>query len=166
MGLHSNNNERPESSAIQTRDVPRGILVVRLVIASVIFAVSAVIGMPAVVKTILLIIGSLVAGYDLILDAVNSVETGDYFNISIILIFVSVIGFVIGYGIEVAAMLILYKVGLILNDYVKERTLMSAEELLRYRDSEEISRTELSLPMYYGMTDEEIQYIINAINEF
>ena len=76
MGLHSNNNERPESSAIQTRDVPRGILVVRLVIASVIFAVSAVIGMPAVVKTILLIIGSLVAGYDLILDAVNSVETG------------------------------------------------------------------------------------------
>ncbi|MBQ7474008.1 MAG: HAD family hydrolase [Oscillospiraceae bacterium] len=141
MGLHSNNNERPESSAIQTRDVPRGILVVRLVIASVIFAVSAVIGMPAVVKTILLIIGSLVAGYDLILDAVNSVETGDYFNISIILIFVSVIGFVIGYGIEVAAMLILYKVGLILNDYVKERTLMSAEELLRYRDSEEISRT-------------------------
>ena len=107
----------------------------------VIFAVSAVVSMPVVVRTILLVIASLVAGYDLILDAVNSVEGKDYFNISIILVFVSVIGFVIGYGIEVAAMLILYRVGLVLNDYVKERTVMSAEELLRYRDSEEIGRT-------------------------
>lgn len=32
--------------------------------------------------------------------------------------------------------------------------------------AEEISSTELSIPMYYGMTDEEIQYVINAINEF
>lgn len=32
--------------------------------------------------------------------------------------------------------------------------------------SEEISRTELSIPMYYGITDEEISYIINAINNF
>ena len=32
--------------------------------------------------------------------------------------------------------------------------------------AEEISATELSIPMYYGMTEEEIQYIIDAINEF
>lgn len=32
--------------------------------------------------------------------------------------------------------------------------------------AEEISSTELSLPMYYGMTDEQVQYVINAINEF
>ncbi len=32
--------------------------------------------------------------------------------------------------------------------------------------AEEISATELSIPMYYGMTDEEIQYIIDVINEF
>lgn len=32
--------------------------------------------------------------------------------------------------------------------------------------AEEISATELSIPMYYGITDEEIQYIIEAINEF
>ena len=141
MGLHSQNTERPDGGAIQAKETPRGILIIRLVIASVIFAVSAVVSMPVVVRTILLVIASLVAGYDLILDAVNSVEGKDYFNISIILVFVSVIGFVIGYGIEVAAMLILYKVGLVLNDYVKERTVMSAEELLRYRDPEEIGRT-------------------------
>ncbi len=32
--------------------------------------------------------------------------------------------------------------------------------------AEEISETELSLPMYYGMTDEEIQYVIDAVDSF
>lgn len=32
--------------------------------------------------------------------------------------------------------------------------------------TEEISATELSIPMYYGMSDEEIQYVIDCINEF
>lgn len=32
--------------------------------------------------------------------------------------------------------------------------------------AEEISQTELSLPMYYGMTQEEIDYVINMINKF
>ena len=32
--------------------------------------------------------------------------------------------------------------------------------------AEEISKTELSLPMYYGMKDEEIDYIIDTINLF
>lgn len=32
--------------------------------------------------------------------------------------------------------------------------------------AEEISATELSIPMYYGMTDEEVQYVIDRINEF
>lgn len=32
--------------------------------------------------------------------------------------------------------------------------------------AEEISETELSIPMYYGMSEEQIQYIIDNINEF
>ncbi len=32
--------------------------------------------------------------------------------------------------------------------------------------AEEISATELSLPMFYGMTDEQVRYVIDAINEF
>lgn len=32
--------------------------------------------------------------------------------------------------------------------------------------AEEISRTVLSIPMYYGMTDEEINYVIEVINKF
>ena len=32
--------------------------------------------------------------------------------------------------------------------------------------AEKISATELSIPMYYGMDDEKIQYVINCINNF
>lgn len=32
--------------------------------------------------------------------------------------------------------------------------------------AEEISQTELSLPLYYGMTEEEIKYVIDRVNEF
>lgn len=32
--------------------------------------------------------------------------------------------------------------------------------------AEEISATQLSLPMYYGMADDEVQYVISAINAF
>ena len=35
-----------------------------------------------------------------------------------------------------------------------------------YPIAEEISETELSIPMYYGMTDDEVQYVIDRINEF
>ena len=141
MGLHSNSKERPESSNVKIKETPRGILVIRLVIASLIFAVSSVVSIPPIVKTILLAVAALVAGYDIILDAINSVESGDYFGISVIIVFVAFISFVIGFGIDAAAMVILYKVGLILIDYVRDRTLLSAEELLRYRDEEEVSRT-------------------------
>ena len=32
--------------------------------------------------------------------------------------------------------------------------------------AEEISATELSLPMYYGMTDEQVQFVIDGVNDF
>lgn len=32
--------------------------------------------------------------------------------------------------------------------------------------AEEISETEMSIPMYYGMTDAEVQYVIDTINDF
>lgn len=32
--------------------------------------------------------------------------------------------------------------------------------------AEEISKTVLSIPMYYGMTDEEVEYVIDSLNKF
>lgn len=35
-----------------------------------------------------------------------------------------------------------------------------------YPVAEEISRTELSLPMFYGMSDEQVNYVIDMVNQF
>lgn len=35
-----------------------------------------------------------------------------------------------------------------------------------YPIAEKISETELSIPMYYGMTEKEVQYVVDKINEF
>ena len=35
-----------------------------------------------------------------------------------------------------------------------------------YPIAEEISATQLSLPLYYGMTEDEIQYVIDTLNKF
>ena len=141
MGQHSNYKENPQTNVLKNREMPKSLLVVRLVIASIIFAVSSAVSMPAIVKVILLILASLVAGYDLILDAINSVESGDYFAAPIVIVFVAVIAFSIGYAIDATAMIILFKVGQILIGYVRDRTLLSAEELLHYRDEDEVKRT-------------------------
>ena len=141
MGLHSNFRERPENSEKKTKEMPKSLLVVRLVIASIIFAVSSAVSMPAAVKIILLALAALVAAYDVILEVINCVESGDYFAAPVVILFVAVIAFVIGYAIDATAMLILYKVGRILIEYVKDRTLQTAEELLRYRAADEVART-------------------------
>ena len=64
MGQHINFRERPEKAEIKTKEMPKSLLVVRLVIASVIFAVSSAVSMPAAVKIILLALAALVAAYD------------------------------------------------------------------------------------------------------
>ncbi len=35
-----------------------------------------------------------------------------------------------------------------------------------YPNAEEIGKTELSLPLFYGMTEEEIDYVVDALNRF
>ena len=67
------------------------ILVIRLVIASVIFAVSLIVKMPTLVSIALLIVAAVAAGYDVILNAVNSVEKGDYFATPVVVVFITVI---------------------------------------------------------------------------
>lgn len=32
--------------------------------------------------------------------------------------------------------------------------------------AEEISKTELSIPMFYGLSDEQISYVVDCINAF
>ena len=53
------------------------VLAVRLVVAAILLAVSLLVKMPAAARIVLLVVSLLAAGYDLVLDAVNSVEKKD-----------------------------------------------------------------------------------------
>ena len=46
--------------------------------------------------------------------------------------------------------------------YVNEQTMKDAVLPI----AEDISATELSIPIYYGMTDKEIRFIVEKLNEF
>ena len=112
-------------------------IVVRLVIASIIFAVALILKLlPSFVSILLLLASAGAAGYDIAIEAVNSVEKGEYFATPLIILVVTVLSFVIGFAAEGAALIILYQIGLILLAYTKDKTKKSALDLLHYQDSE------------------------------
>ena len=65
---------------------------------------------------------------------------------------------------------------LILTDFlsVGEENAITCKQLSKYLGlsegdlpvAEEISKTVLSIPLYYGMSDEQISYVIEKINQF
>ena len=129
----------PRSSAPKSGAVDN-ILIIRLVIASVIFAVSLIIKMPVYARTVLLAISAAAAGYDIFLDALASIQQKDYFATPIIVAFITLGSFIIGFGAEGAALLLLYQIGILLIFYTIDRTKKSAQELLRYQDEETVKK--------------------------
>lgn len=116
-------------------------VVIRLVVASIIFAFSLILKLlPSYVSLLLLIVSAAAAGYDIVMEAVNSVEAGEYFATPLIIVVVTVLSFVIGFGAEGAALVILYQIGNLLIAYTKDKTKKSALELLHYQDSETAER--------------------------
>jgi Cd2+/Zn2+-exporting ATPase len=106
------------------------LLVIRLVLASVLFAVALAAKLTVLLSTILLVLSAAVAGYDILLQAINDVAEKRYISPSLIVVFAAVVSFAIGFGSEGAALLILYKIGLLLLDYTKARTVSSAIDFI------------------------------------
>lgn len=111
------------------------VLIIRLIIASVIFAVSLIIGtLPDIIRLILLVASAGIAGYDIVRDAVADIAEREFFSTPLIVTLAAVVSYVIDYAAEGAALVILYQIGLILIAYAEERTRRSALELLEYHD--------------------------------
>ncbi len=127
------------SSAAKTGSIDN-MLLVRLVIASVIFAVSLIIKMPVYARTILLAVAAAAAGYDIFLDAAESIQQKNYFATPIVVAFVTLASFIIGFGTEGAALVLLYQIGILLIIYTTDKTRKSAQDLLRYQDGETVQR--------------------------
>ncbi len=140
MGKHSEKQNEAFTVKSQNPGGLNSIIVIRLIVASLIFAVSLIVKMPSLVRILLLALSVVVSGYDVALDAVNSVESGDYFATPIVIVFVAVISFFIGFGLEGAALMMFYQIGQILIAYAQERTVKSAKELLCYSDDETVEK--------------------------
>ena len=110
------------------------LLVIRLVIACVVFAVSLIIDIPDFLATVLLVIAAGIAGYDIILKAVEEVENGRFLSMPVILVLIAVIAFFIGFSIEGAALVLLYQIGMILLNFAREHARKVALELLQDQD--------------------------------
>ena len=111
-------------------------VLIRLVVATVGFSASLILKLPSFISVVLLAASSLVAGYDIIINAINAVEAKDYFDVTIVLVVITVLSFVIGFGVEGAALILLYQIGMMLLAYVEDRTKRSALELVKYQDEE------------------------------
>ena len=118
------------------------VLVIRLIIAAILLAVAVIVQMPTVVRYIVLALSLITAGYDLVLDAINSVEGGDYFASSLLVLAAAVLAFCIAFPVEGAALVLVYQLGQIVVAYVNERSRKAALELLRDQDDELAARVQ------------------------
>ncbi len=115
-------------------------LTIRLVVAAVIFAVALIVKMSTFLRIVLLILAAVAAGYDIFLEAINSVEEGNYFATPLVVVFVAVIGFVVGYPTESTALIILYQICALALTYAEKRTMDSAMSLVDGQDEELVAK--------------------------
>lgn len=106
------------------------LMIIRLVLASVLFAAALTGKMSDLLSTVFLILAAVASGYDLVTAAITDVSEGRYFESPLIMVFSAVVAFAVGFGSEGAALLILFRIGLLLVDYTKARTISSAIDFI------------------------------------
>lgn len=132
------------------------ILLVRLAAASVLLAVSLVLELSELLRTVLLAAAVAAAGYDIALKAVHSVQRKDFFAAPVVVLFVTAAALISGFFAETAAMVVLYQLGSALVAYSQERLRQSAlsnigksrteiyEHMAAMIDDHEDTRTDVS----------------------
>ena len=111
-------------------------LVIRLVVACVVFAVSLILTMPKFLSILLLVLTAVLAGYDIILHAVDAVENGNFLATPVLVILITVLSFCIGFGIEGTALVLLYQIGILLLNFAKDHTKKAALDMLQGQDED------------------------------
>lgn len=117
------------------------VLIARLIGASLVFAAALIFSsLPTFVSFLLLIASGLIAGYDVVLDALSYVSDRDFFAVPVIIVAVAIASYIIGFPIEGAALMILYQIGMLLISYTEERSKKSALSLLQYHDEATVNK--------------------------
>ena len=111
-------------------------IVIRLVLASLIFAISLIFSLPEFACVILMVVSAVAAGYDIVLKAAREVENGNYFATPVVVSLIAVIAFFINFEVEGTALILLHQIGCLLLDYAIEHTKKAALDLLKYQDDD------------------------------
>ena len=119
----------------------KSVLILRLVAASVLFATSLLFSrLPLFVNILILAVSAAAAGYDIALEAVDYLFDKDFFATPVIIVFVTLVSFIIGFPAEGAALPILYQIGMFLISYAEDRSRKSAIDLLQYHDESTVNK--------------------------
>ena len=111
-------------------------LILRLVAASIAFAISLILPIPEFAQITLLVVSAVVAGYDIILKAAAEITAGNYLETAVVVSLITVLAFFINFRIEGTALVLLYQIGLLLMDYAIDHTKKTAFELVKYQDED------------------------------
>ena len=140
-------------------------LPIRLGISLVLVIISALLKMPVLVRTILLILSALIAGYDVFLAAVDSIAEKQYLSTAVVVLFAAVLAFVIGFSLEAALMVLIHQCSRLLLEYARKRALSSAKSLADYQNEDVRGRLEEILANDHA-GDMKIQHTLQSSAEF
>lgn len=111
-------------------------LPIRIGIALVLVIISALFKMPVLVRTFLLILSAVTAGYDIFLSAVDTIAEKQFFSPGLVVLFSAVLAFVTGYAMEAAVMVIMFQASRYLIDFIRQKAIRSARSLVDYQDED------------------------------
>ena len=131
---------RKETEASRMREASilyrNRLLILRLAAASVLFSYVLIRTPEDWLKVVLLIAASLIAGYDCLIQAARALMNRYFTSESLIVSFVAVLSFVIGFGEEGTALMILYPALKLLINAEEENVLNQALKLLDRREED------------------------------
>ena len=140
-------------------------LPIRLAIALVLVIVSALFKMPVLVRIILLVLSAVIAGYDIFLSTVDQIAEKKYLSNDLIILFSTVLAFVIGYPLEAALMVFFYQLSKLLIEYTRNRAIKSARDLIDYSDTDVSNRIEEILSEE-GAGETKLQHTLESSAKF
>lgn len=110
--------------------------IVRLLASVALLILANTLNITAFTVVVLSVAAALIAGFDMILSAANSIAEKDFFSYNVVLIFVTVVGFAVGCSKEACLLVIMYQLGSVFLDYALFRSRKEIFALIPEGDSD------------------------------
>ena len=115
-------------------------LYIRIIVSALLLIINSVSKLSGIPSFIILIIAAVICGSDICLKAYEKIMSKDYLAYEVIVIFVLLVSFAIGYGAEGVALTIFYHLSGILIGYISDRTKTDTLDLAVMQDSDTVNK--------------------------